>query len=590
MDSFFGQDFEAELAAIDAALAPDAETARKRLLAETEALRKRYLVATVQGKMNLIDRIGQMIQAREAASKHLDGFLSEVQAARVIAPNQANPSQNSQAEPRPMLVPGMLPVGGKQKASRVAPISAIPPRAQPLLLPATPPTADGGPVATAISVPRPEAPSEAAANEAQPATRINAKAAIRAGQEFMRREREFLDDPTWDRVREAELKALVCEGRAIEEMQRTAGTLDTSLIRDSIELLQERFNDAKGDAPFFAFNPQRSHSHETWQSLSEGFNALALAQQCMDWLEGQENLPDELEEILGLAAAAEAWIHRLNEDKGLEFVDEQQREIHRRIEALAQEYGFYIRWWNLNDYKVTTEAIAKEASKLGGRFRNLQTRHESKLKKEGTLLALTGLVSSLKDDGDLEKTLVPAILRCLEAGVQPSKKELVEACLPYRAFLADLEHPGLRRLVEALNLEKMRLQRKNQPEPEDPDEDEGPQDTLLAEVREHLKGKTVLFVGGRCLPQKQQEIMQALGVDLLWPDAEPDTLINQFTASTLRADVVCYLIRWSRHSYKLVLDHAKRLGKETVTIKAGLGLNRFVHDVHDQLLARRTLA
>ena len=125
----------------------------------------------------------------------------------------------------------------------------------------------------------------------------------------------------------------------------------------------------------------------------------------------------------------------------------------------------------------------------------------------------------------------------------------------------------------------------------DQDIEQAPEDAVFTAVKAHLAGKTVLFVGGRRIPEKKREVEQALGLkELLWPDADPDTLLHDFTAAALKADVVCYLIRWSRHSYKQVIDLAKGQGKETVVLKAGLGVNRLVHDFNEQLLAKDAAA
>jgi hypothetical protein len=99
-----------------------------------------------------------------------------------------------------------------------------------------------------------------------------------------------------------------------------------------------------------------------------------------------------------------------------------------------------------------------------------------------------------------------------------------------------------------------------------------------------------MFVGGRRIAEKAAEVESALGVKLLWPDADPDTLMHDFAAPAMKSDIVCYLIRWSRHGYKNVIDFARKEGKETVVIKAGIGINRLVHDIHEQLIAPKLVS
>jgi hypothetical protein len=227
------------------------------------------------------------------------------------------------------------------------------------------------------------------------------------------------------------------------------------------------------------------------------------------------------------------------------------------------------------------------ARALPARLAEVSKRVESSARKDDAMGALEGLAESLDADGPVESTLVPAVLRCLDAGIPPSNKKLVAVCLPYRSALKEVDDRRVAKLVEYLSKEEALLARKVGP-PADADSAEEPEDAVLAAVKAHLAGKTVLFVGGRRIPEKKREVEAALGLkELLWPDADPDTLLHDFTASALKADVVCYLIRWSRHSYKQVIDFAKAQGKETVILKAGLGVNRLVHDFNEQLVAVR---
>ncbi len=110
-----------------------------------------------------------------------------------------------------------------------------------------------------------------------------------------------------------------------------------------------------------------------------------------------------------------------------------------------------------------------------------------------------------------------------------------------------------------------------------------------ADLRALLQGKTMLFLGGnKGQGRKREDLIELLGLqDLDWPDTDNSTNPGKLTPRVPHADLVCYLIRWSRHSYKQVLDDAKRQGKMIAVLRRGLGLNTVVVDLHAQLIGQR---
>lgn len=551
--------FEAELAALDAVLLPAAAPRRAEIEEEIKALRPRLALARARGLTEIASKITSMIEAREKERDAITAYLSAA---------------------------GPKPVGTKAPGSIVRIIPSTP-APKPPPAPVVPPP----PVARALRArlrPAPVAEPVAVVEEPEklPAPSIEIvkpipRETIRRNQAFAKKEREFFRTTGDGRERLADLKGLACEARALIE-ESAGASLDVSSLWQSIELLREEFDRINAGGSFFAFNGNRHHSAEIWTELSEAFRLLGAAEKCLDWLTGYPELP-ERPELVKLAGAAEAWIHRVNDEQGLGFTDEQQRDVHHRVEDAAGG-EIYVPWWNLGDGRRPTEEVVEAARSLPARLAEISRRTESSAKKDDAMGALEGLVESLEADGPVETTLVPAVLRCLDAGIPPSNKKLVAACLPYRSALKDVDDRRLAKLLEYLQKEETLLVRKFGA-PVEPDLDEIPEDETLQAVKAHLAGKTVLFVGGRRIPEKKREVEQALGLkELLWPDADPDTLLHDFTASALKADVVCYLIRWSRHSYKQVLDFAKAQGKETVVLKAGLGVNRLVHDFNEQLL------
>ena len=544
--------FESELAAIDAVLCADAEPRRSEVEAEIGALRPRLALAKARRMTQVEARLTTMLLQREQEREALVAFLA--------ATTPSRPSivriVDAPIAPRPS-----VPEKPKEPVARVLRARDLPVAEAP-----APPVAEPEPT------PEPVAPAP------KPLPRD----AIRRNQNFAKKERDFFKATGNGRERLAELKGLACEARALIEGGTEAG-LDPSSLWQSLGMLQEEFDRIRPGGSFFAFKHSRHHRAELWADLSEAFGLLGAADRALDWVEAHPDVAERAE-MIKLAGAPEAWIHRLNDVHGLGFTDEQQRDVHHRVEEAAGG-EVYVPWWNLGDGRRTNEEVAEAARSLPARLTDLARRVETTAKKDDAMGALEGLVESLEADGPVEATLVPAVLRCMDAGIPPSNKKLVAVCLPYRSALKEVDDKRVAKLVEYLSKEEALLARKHGA-PADDDRTAEPEDAILTAVKAHLAGKTVLFIGGRRIPEKKREVEQALGLkELFWPDADPDTLLHDFTASALKADVVCYLIRWSRHSYKQVLDFAKGQGKETVVLKAGLGVNRLVHDFNEQLLA-----
>jgi hypothetical protein len=103
-------------------------------------------------------------------------------------------------------------------------------------------------------------------------------------------------------------------------------------------------------------------------------------------------------------------------------------------------------------------------------------------------------------------------------------------------------------------------------------------------VRELLAGKKMLLVGGnKGQSFRKDDLLSGLQLaSVEWPDMDWDTNENKLTPYVDRADVVLYLIRFSRHSYGRALTRAKGQGKLVARITRGLGYRRIVADLYDQ--------
>lgn len=553
--------FKTRLAQLDSLIQPNLTKAKERLEYERDELRLRLQAARAVGVVALLPELEREVASRDEQLVGLDAYLKRI----------ATPVAMPAAAPLPTLSP--------------TPPTPLPARSNGVV-------PDARPVVKLPVAAIPE-PAPAAKEEFEQAVQaLNVKPAVnrpkvkKAVTAFLQKERDFTGRPAdWTPEREAILKSLVCEGRGTAEEATQAGMDDAYHVLESIRIIRDEWNRRTDAAPFFAFNETRHHRPEIWKELSDAFAALGEAELGLDFVGANELAKEDRDEIVLRAAAAEAWIHRLADDEGLGFIDGQQRQVHRRVEEAAGE-SLFVPWWS-TDRRPQRETLEKEATGISRRVEEIKRKSEAAAGRADAMDALKEAIASIEEEGDVEETLVPNVRKCLEAGVRPSDKNLVALCQPYRAVFRDQEDKIFDRLNEYLSKTEALLLRKGAPADKDEDVEQDAEFLRKKEaVMEHLKGKTVLFVGGRRIPEKQREIERELGFKLEWPDAEPDTLLHDFIRPAEKSDVVCFLIRWSRHSYKAVIDHARAIGKQTVVIKAGVGVNRLVHDMYSQLIER----
>ena len=260
--------------------------------------------------------------------------------------------------------------------------------------------------------------------------------------------------------------------------------------------------------------------------------------------------------------------------------------MHKRL--MASNNGRVFLGWGIVEGKgvPALEDLKQQAAMLDV----LLAKRSKSVKRERSETALAGLIDAIDDEfqpQDAIDRIRQAVLDCLNAGIPPSNKALRERLLPYRGYLDSLMHPQANTLRANLAKYETSLITSHQNYADHDLEVEG-LDPMLEAVAKLLKGKKVLLVGGRTDKPKMQAMSERLhlGKDAIeWPGTTADTNPASFEAKVDQADVVCLLIRWSRHSYKEILDRAKDRGKLTVVIKAGIGINRFVHDVYMQLIA-----
>lgn len=375
-------------------------------------------------------------------------------------------------------------------------------------------------------------------------------------------------------VSEAQVKALICFGRGC---LAEADDLSRDQVLDEVRRTISLWNQRSEEPEFFGCNLSRAHRPEIWFDLAEAYRLLDAAERTRAFLEAEEELDEASRRpLIDRAAAAETIIFRLNVDHALGVRDKQQERLHQWLSNL----GVPVEWWrDSRNEGPSTKAVRDAALELDELL-------SKAAKKVSCARALTGL-KQLEDepiDARFIDVMADCLEECLEAGVRPTDRTLVNTAIPYCHSLQELGRPTLSALLKHAEQQLNRIAKKVPVESFDGESDEEPTPEVQ-QLRDVLAGKTVAFIGGNKGQQRRkQEIVEVFGLqDLIWPDTEEHTKSKVLRDAVSKADVVVQLIRWSRHSFKDVLDHAKSKGKRTAVLKGGLGINRIAHDLLAQL-------
>jgi hypothetical protein len=565
--------FTAELEAIDAEILRRAFDCLSTVDPEIEMLSHRLDTAMALRSQDLADRLRALMAERVALREVAQQVIANAKTLDAAPEPVADHAASNGALPDASIV-ATIPEPAPAEAAVPEPIEVEPVPAEPV--PAEPVPVPSVPVSSAPVRSAPPKPT---------LTLVQFRKRCRA---FFTEERALQEVRGWKTEEECRCKSLVCECRALLESARELEQ-DDSNLRQSLEMLSDALNAELPNKQFFGFNRQRTLRVQVWSDLAEAFGLIPAALACLEHIDEIGESNQEAHDLVVKAAAVESWIYRTIREQGIDADDSLRTLLHQQV--VLRQGDTYVPWWKMEGSQLSpTPELIEEARSCASEVERIRTENEILLKKSKSLDLLLALRDAVDADGEFETTIVPAISACLAGGIQPSRKELVSVCLPYCQALKDLNCRTFAKLIEFLDKEQMRLLAKHKALPDDRiDPEEELDETFqmwLEDLRNKLQGKVVLFMGGRRQRERAEEFEKLLGLkELVWPDASNDSTPEKFRNVALRADVVCYLIRWSRHNYKQILDLAKSEGKLTVVIKAGLGKNRLIHDMYHQLNA-----
>ncbi|MBV6458512.1 MAG: hypothetical protein HONBIEJF_01641 [Fimbriimonadaceae bacterium] len=456
-------------------------------------------------------------------------------------------------------------------------------------LPGVSDTASGGASASvAVSVPKEEdarsTPGNRTKDEGIPSPRKPKPAERKA----LQRHREVLVEllhqlptgrdwtmPDWCHWRQA-----VCIARAGLEAAKEARS-DRGYFMGELEQLSNRADEITLDSPFFAFNTEAYFAKETdWKELAQAFEWLAEAFEAKEWLDVTPDLDQKRRaEIVSLIGQTDRWLYET---------------LHRMQFAVSDRPQTLIRDWWKGQSKTHREFETPkkdELSQLGKKWREERDKHELQQRKDAAMNALRRHIEHAEIIEEQESTwndrLCELTDACLEAKVPPSSLELVPLLVDFLGVVqAGCKHRQAGKIAQ-FAIDQYRKK--------DPEFMEGLQrsftsvdERLLEGMKPVLAGKRLLFVGGnKGQEPRRQAIERLFACELEWPDMEDDTNLNVLRPKLAHADLVCLLIRFSRHGYKEIIDEAKEIGKQVVVFRAGLHPNRLLHDLKEQLPAGR---
>lgn len=355
----------------------------------------------------------------------------------------------------------------------------------------------------------------------------------------------------------------------------------------------------KSDAVFPAIGPKDLDAQE-WINFSGAYDFAFRAQATYQFALGSPIVsPVERIGLIDRCAAACACVQRMHKHYGIQPSDPEVDKLASILRAKLAELHTAagskpICWWKSEqEGGPKDQATWASASGVGEAMTSVL---QTTVRSTGRLASLTKLVDLIRTPTSptFSQDLPRMILECLDNGVGPTDKRLTEHVAPFRSLIqnsAEAADPRFARLFRKIAEIERKVNVRLLVSAEIVDEASEEINRKLCALKEHLAGKTVLMIGGnRCHAQQRKSIEAALGCQVDWPVLEEYVHIDKIEPHMLKADVVCMLVRWSRHSYKLVLDEAKRMGKQVAMLPRGVGVNTVVNDLCNQLLVSDKMA
>lgn len=297
---------------------------------------------------------------------------------------------------------------------------------------------------------------------------------------------------------------------------------------------------------------------------------------------------DPPKEILELVAEAQSALRALAQDK-----DDDQTSIFLWLREQTDRRRIYLSRHMADAARADPTRWADLRSRLEATTRDLDARRqrERELRKplEKAAYRARKIAKQHERDNALADpddwiSLASAIDAYVAAGGDIASADLLAALAPVASAAPRETWPAP--LLDTLDRALLRSQS------DDDDDDEGlrsweraPTPELL-KLREFLRGKTIVLVGGVRKPLAEAAIIQAFDLaGVRWLDHGEHKSLELYRHDATRADValVIVMIRWMSHAYDDLRDECQRAGTLYARLKGGYSPNQIAAQVWDQL-------
>jgi hypothetical protein len=331
--------------------------------------------------------------------------------------------------------------------------------------------------------------------------------------------------------------------------------------------------------------PEEPVDADRYTTLAHVFTNLVLAMSVI-------READPPKEILEMVAEAQSALRALAQDK-----DDDQTSVFLWLREQTDRRRIYLsrhmadatradpaRW---ADLRSRLEATTKDLDARRQRERELRKPLEKAAYRAKKIAKQHEREGALVDQEDWI-ALASAIEAYLAAGGDASSADLLAALAPVASAAPRDTWP------ESLvgTLDRVLARQSDRAQSDDADDDEGlrsweraPTPELL-KLREFLRGKTIVLVGGVRKPLAEAAIIQAFDLaGVRWLDHGEHKSLDLYRYDATRADValVIVMIRWMSHAYDDLRDECQRAGTLYARLKGGYSPNQIAAQVWDQL-------
>jgi len=308
-------------------------------------------------------------------------------------------------------------------------------------------------------------------------------------------------------------------------------------------------------------------------------SAISLVREVVEDTEANRDI---FEQTLDLVAEAQSALRTAVQVIDASRDNDQQMVYRWLRRTAAEEQTFIQRYMRSDDQAdpTTWSDIVERIEALDDQLQ--QARHQEK-QRRGRLNKLRYHVQQVEAGRDTEhdwNTIVQTVDSMVKDGIPPSSREIRDALLP----VID-ELPEETELLENVQLVLREIDHFLATRTPAATEVDREPTTEVLKVRDRLRGKAVLLIGGERRPHAQRALQEAFGLkELRWLEPGEHESFEVFEPYVAQPDVPVILlaIRWVSHSHSNVQQFCTKYEKPLVKLPAGYSPNQVAHQIMQQ--------